>query len=136
MLEASTRKLLKLFLEVEFCITSRDQAFAETVILSLTSGDALLGMGYRVRVGCYDQYRTPQKVTSEDLLLESGFGYRFEKGSVPINVGLNLNGNESEKITTVYVNRVPINVGLNLNRLGYIPRPLCGVKCRDERVYP
>jgi hypothetical protein len=74
MLKAFTRKLLQHFLEIEFDNTSRGQALPETLILWLTSGDALLGMGYRVRFGCYDQCRTPQKVTSEDLLLESGFG--------------------------------------------------------------
>lgn len=52
MLEAFTRKLLKHFIEVGFCITSRGQAFAETVILSFTSGDVLLCKGLRISFGC------------------------------------------------------------------------------------
>jgi hypothetical protein len=52
MLEAIFHKLLKHFLEVRFCITSRGQAFAETVILSLTSGDVLLCKGLRISFGC------------------------------------------------------------------------------------
>jgi hypothetical protein len=74
MLEAFACKLLKHFLELGFCVTSRGQAFAETVILSLTSGDTLWDKGSRVRVRCYDQDCALQKVTSGVLLLRSGFG--------------------------------------------------------------
>jgi hypothetical protein len=73
-MKAFASSLLKPFLRIKTCGTSRGRALSETLILWLTFGDALLGMGYRVMFGCYDQYRTPQKVTSEDLLLESGFG--------------------------------------------------------------
>jgi hypothetical protein len=50
--EALACKLLKHFLELGFCVTSRGQAFAETVILSLTSGDSLLCKGLRISFGC------------------------------------------------------------------------------------
>jgi hypothetical protein len=74
MLETFARKLLKHFLEVGFCVTARGRGLAETLILSLTSGDALWDKGSRVRVGCYDRDCALQKVTSGILLLRSGSG--------------------------------------------------------------
>jgi hypothetical protein len=73
-MKAFASSLLKHFLRIETCRTSRGLAFSETLILWLTSGDALLGKGSRFVFGCYDQCRTLQKVTSEDLLPRSGFG--------------------------------------------------------------
>lgn len=67
MLEGLAHRLLKHFLEVRVCVTSRGQALAETCILSLTSGDAFLGKGFRAMLECYDRCTTPLKVPSGGL---------------------------------------------------------------------
>jgi hypothetical protein len=72
--KALSSNLFKHFLRVAFYGSARGRALAETLILSLTSGDTLLGKGSRIIFGCYDRGWTLEKVTSGVLLLRSGFG--------------------------------------------------------------
>jgi hypothetical protein len=55
------------FFSLEIQISSRGRGLAETCIVSLTSGDILLGMGFGVGLKCYDRRCILRKVTCGDL---------------------------------------------------------------------